>query len=304
MNKNRVIAIATIVIAAISVGYYYVQQYSTFCSTSSIKTIDSYAQVVTMLQDIDIDTLVLFDVDETLIIPADVMLRCKTKEQHQEWLKKTIEENLPFPYDSYFEYCDLSPHPYVLIEPLITTIIDSLQQRGIKVLALTLADTGSRGRFISFFPENRFASLQRLGIDFSKVNIPDTTFNQLPEKNGTYPMLYKGILCTNYQSKGIVLGVFLDYMHWKPSKVIFFDDSLKRVKQVVDEMCKRGIPCIGYEYKGSEYVPGELDKDVATLQIKYLLEHEQWLSDAQARELLKKEATDTVHALNSTELSA
>lgn len=173
----------------------------------------------------------------------------------------------------------------LVIEPSIVATIQSLQDRGIKVLALTDLLTGSQDQ-ISFLPEWRSAKLQEVGINFSKANIPDKVFSQLPERDGTHPMLYRGILCTNHESKGIVLGAFLDYMDWKPSHVIFFDDTLSRVDEVAQEMCKRDIRFSGYNYLGAEYVPGELEKDVAILQFQYLAEYETWLSDTLARDIL------------------
>jgi hypothetical protein len=50
-------------------------------SLTSIKTIKSFKEV--NFDDIKPGSLVLFDVDETLIVPASVTLRTKTKDQHQ-----------------------------------------------------------------------------------------------------------------------------------------------------------------------------------------------------------------------------
>ena len=89
--------------------------------------------------------------------------------------------------------------------------------------------------------------------------------------------------------KGSVLGAFLDRTPWEPDLVIFFDDSMKRVEQVAEEMKKRNIPFYGYYYKGADFVSGELDKEVAAFQLNYLVEHEKWLSEEEARALIAQQ---------------
>ncbi len=156
-------------------------------------------------------------------------------------------------------------------------------------MSLTALKTGSSFTIPSL-PEWRFNKLKELGIDFSKANFPDMIFNVLPQDDdGSYPLLYHGILCTSTSSKGHVLVAFLDRAKWKPDLVIFFDDSMKRVEQVAEEMHKRGIPFQGYQYNGAEFMPGELDKKVAEFQLKYLVEHEEWLSEEEARALLAQQ---------------
>ncbi len=292
MNKKRYVLVVAGISILLLASFFYFRYRSTHpCGSGIIRRIDSYNQVADMLKNIGTDTLVLFDVDDTLIIPADIAMRSKTKEEHQQWLKNTIDtifKNAPHPISYYEGLADYSTHHSLLVEPIVADIITSLQNRGITVLALTAAWTGSFGS-IPFFPQFRLEQLQKLGIDFSKAHIPDAIFKQLPEREGTYPMLYQGMLCANLQDKGLVLGAFLDYMKWKPSHIIFFEDSYKRVKQVVEEMCKRNIPCTGYQYFGFEHVPGELDKELTIFQFKYLLDHERWLNDEDGQKLLKRQ---------------
>lgn len=284
IKKKFILASAIVAIAATGYLYFNFDQ----CNLNQIKVINSYNEVMDILNHVDANTLILFDVDETLIIPRSVSMRTKTKEQHADWLRDTLRKffkNAPNAEDYYFYDWEISEKPLV-IEPIIVDIIKSMQNKNVKVLALTNLPTGSRGR-IEFLPQWRFNKLAEVGIDFSKTKFEDTTFTQLPKNDNNYPILYKGILATNRESKGSVLAAFLDYTKWKPNHIIFFDDSLKRVKEVAQEACKRKIKFNGYQYLGAEHIPGELDKNVAQLQFKHLLTNEKWLSDEQARELLK-----------------
>lgn len=259
----------------------------------NIQYIDSYAQVKNIFAKADSNTLILFDVDETLIEPASVIFRPKTIEN---------EANLPWIIDlvsrvygksdkteEYYGSIWKTKETPLLIEPHMVSVIQSLQDRGVKVMALTALKTGS-SYIITSLPEWRYNKLKELGIDFAKIGLPDIIFDELSEKDGNYPMLYHGILCTNGVSKGELARTFLDRIQWRPDKVIFFDDNAARVKEVAEAMQKELIPFQGFVYRGAEYMPGELNKDVAEFQLNYLVEHEDWISDDQALSLISSHA--------------
>ena len=253
------------------------------CAASTIKKISFFEEAKINLENADQNTLILFDIDATLIIPSDVVMRDQTMSLHGpeiEQLRKSVfgdeEETLNY----YFEIWEHSPHAFRLIEPGVVSLIQALQQRGVKVLALSTGNFIARYPIVDF-PQFRSKMLQDLGIDFSKVDLPDTVFDSLPTCHGTKPLLYQGILCSEQVSKGVVLGAFLDYMVWKPNRVVFFDDQFINVSSVARELCQRGIPFTGYHYLGAEKVSGKWDPARALQQFEYLKHHSKWLSDAQ-----------------------
>jgi hypothetical protein len=63
-------------------------------------------------------------------------------------------------------------------------------------------------------------------------------------------MLYKNCIYTNFQSKGEVLGTFIDSWQHKPTLIISFDDQLKYLYSIAQACKKRNIPFIGYHYIG------------------------------------------------------
>ena len=274
--------------ALIGFGCYLI--YSCYVGPQgAIQRIDSYTQAADAFACADSNTLILFDVDDTLIEPASILFRPKIieHETNQSWLKELSQRiyeisNKP---ESYFGSIWRVKEVPLLIEPTIVPTIQALQDRGVKVMALTALNTGS-DHTIPFLPEWRYSKLKELGIDFNKVGFPDIVFKELPEEDGHYPLLYHGILCTNSVSKGELVAAFLDHVHWKPSNVIFFDDSLKQVESVEQAMKACSIPFQGFHYLGAQHLPGELDKEQAEFQLKYLIEHEDWLSDEQARALM------------------
>ncbi len=282
----------SIICSLLIVGAFFLMQHFWYAQ-KNIQYIDSYVQVSNIFAEADSNTLILFDVDETLIEPRSVIFRPKTIEN---------KANLPWIIDlvsRVYGKSDKTEEYYgsiwkvqetpLLIEPHIVSVIQSLQDRGVKVVALTALKTGS-SYIISSLPEWRYNKLKELGIDFAKIGLPDIIFDELPEKDGNYPMLYRGILCTNGVSKGELARAFLDRIQWRPDKVIFFDDNKARVKEVEEAMQKHSIPFQGFVYLGAEYMPGELNKEVAEFQLNYLVEHEDWISDEQALSLLNNRA--------------
>jgi FMN phosphatase YigB (HAD superfamily) len=285
MKIGKNLAIAGILASGILVfTLLYMQKAPAY----NITQIDSFAQATDALAATDKNSLVLFDVDDTLIEPASVLFRSKiANENDGPWIGElfsTVFANAKHSVDYYLSILQSQEVP-LLIEKNIVQTITSLQDRGVKVLALTALWTGAYFTIPSV-PEWRLNKLKELGIDFSKTNFPDMTFDELPQEEGHFPMLYHGILCTIQISKGQVLGAFLDRIQWKPDQVVFFDDNLERVESVAQEMQKRKIPFHGYHYKGADFVPGELNKEVAEFQLKYLVEHEEWLSEEEARALI------------------
>ena len=185
----------------------------------NIVPIDSFAQAEELLLATDEQTLVLFDVDDTLTVSAVPIFWRKFKSEFKRLVKNVFKQSEK-PYEHYASITKAQEIPQ-LIELEIVDIIADLQVRKIPTLALTALSTGS---FFSIpsMPLWRYEKLRAVGIDFKPVKIPNITFTELPQKSGNYPVLYHGILCTNGVSKGKVVGAFLDRTHFVPKRVIFF----------------------------------------------------------------------------------
>src|SRR5919106_7098396 len=133
---HKIIIIFALLFVLAFLSYYFAPKFL-INNCHNIISIDSFVQVQKSLDKADQNTLVLFDVDETLIIPASITMRTKTKEQYQQWLKQTIE-NIPMllpKEEYYFNFWAINETP-LLIEPIIATMIEALQNRGVRVLAL------------------------------------------------------------------------------------------------------------------------------------------------------------------------
>ena len=109
---------------------------------------------------------------------------------------------------------------------------------------------------INNFPEFRVKELLDLGISFSSL-YPDQIFsikNVSKIKKIMFPglpLIHRGMICTNQNNKGLVLGYFLDQVKKQNSAqvikvVIFFDDNQKNIDKVKEACEKRNIIFFGF----------------------------------------------------------
>jgi|SaaInlLV_10m_DNA_2_1039722.scaffolds.fasta_scaffold00403_10 hypothetical protein len=266
-----------------------------FVSNTSVQKISSIHEIKSQLESVSQETLVVFDVDGTLTYKAANII-------FQPWFRKT-EVGKKF-WAQLIKHGESQEDPLdfklnVLtkrminnvdqpIEPGVVNLIKTLQERGLTVIALTHCITGFVGG--TLMQKLRYEKLLEVGIDFSSsFEQQEIIFDDLTSlrgcHRGRHPMFYKGILLTDAFAKGPVLGKFLDVMKLKPKKVIFFDDNESYVKSVQEEMEKRGIIFKGFVYRAIDTLPPQdFDQKILDYQLKYLKEHDEIISDKEARE--------------------
>jgi hypothetical protein len=260
---------------------------------SHIQPIDRYNEVQAVIDTCHQNTLVTFDVDDTLHTASDVFARTP---EVPFWFKLRLAlKHLPTLLRSKtrekaiddFLSTFLSQVPRFVFDPDVVRLIRQLQLQKCSTVALTSLGSGSAG-VIKSLPEWRATMLQGFGIDFSG-SYADVSFTQFPMSHNNYPCLYKGMLCSNYMPKGAVLGAFLDHYHLKPERIISFDDQLSALKSIAEECKKRQIHFFGFQILGAKKLPGEWSTDRALLQFDTALEHGRWLSDKEADAILTGE---------------
>jgi len=236
-----------------------------------VRTISSYQEA---LPEVDDDTLVLFDVDDTLITSPALNPNYFTW-----WFKMLFILRYPSHITLNWEnaYSLLwATVPFTLTDPSVIDVIKSFQENHATVLALTSMESGSYG-VIESMPAWRYAMLKHMGIEFSQ-QFADHVFSNFPAYRSNYPTLYKGILCANQQNKGDVLQAFLTYAKLKPSHIIAFDDSLTAL-QSIGKICEiAAISCTLIQYRHSE-TPTTWNTWHALKQFEHLIKEHRWISD-------------------------
>ena len=241
-----------------------------------IQTISSFREV--NWENLPSKSLVIFDIDEILITPADLLLKPVGRD-FNGWGKIPLKE---------FEYylsIMLASTKYVLVDAEAPNLIKKMLQKGILAIALTACSTGAIG-VIQSMEEWRFNQLNALGIDFSPFFEGEYVFSELVDAKSRPPLFKNGILFTGdlqnpeKSAKGQLLGIFLDKINWSPEKVIFIDDSQKHLEAVFQELNQRGIPFQGHLLTTPTL---QLNEKIAELQIRTLLDTNKWITDQEAK---------------------
>ena len=269
MIKKRLILAIAFTVACCSCYYFYVPD----LHRGSIITLHSYDDV-----DIDYDekTLITFDVDDTLITAKD-----SSNLNYDLPLLFKILAVLRHP-SLLLHYEDISSivfaqSPRRLTELNVVALINKYKKQ-CKVVGLSAIESGSYGTIPSI-PRWRDAMLKSMGINFSKFY--NHTFYQLPVYRGTYPRLYKGVLYTNEQPKGKILGAFIDSLKKKPTSVISFDDQKEALYSIAQACKERNISCTGYHYIGATLHTKPLNYARAFRQLHALVKNRTLVIDKQ-----------------------
>lgn len=269
--------------------------------TASAEIIEAHNldQAVEYFDRLNTNSLLLWDVDLTLILPTDRIMHPNSSFERKE-LKKTYftdisEDEHEWLISQMFNSCT-----YGLVDEKLPNFIASMQNKNIPSIALTAISTGPFGA-ISSMEEWRFDQLKELGIDFSNAfpDHPRVDWYDESENFVRSPVFFQGILCTDGIPKGFVLEAFLSYLEWTPDFVLFIDDKysfLKSVEEILDEM---GIPFVGIHYHAAESLKTTVDWEIAHHQYQVLLDKGVWLNDEIAQEqLLEISSLDTADAPN------
>lgn len=243
------------------------------------------------LQHADENCLVMFDVDETLIVPSDPLLWSSAREIFKKIKEKTLDNpDIVSPathQKGFFSGQIMSRLDYQLVDAKVLEIITDLQKRQIKTIAFTKMMTGPLG-IIPSMQDWRIKQLLERGFNFSQA-FPDIKLHIIPElpSSGKSALYTHGILFANDQHKGPVLVAFLEQIGWTPKKVIFVDDRLDYLETVEASLKDTGIEFLGYHYTATHKHP-PIDEELATLQLMHLAVHGLWLNHHEAKEQLQR----------------
>src|ERR1700722_7441658 len=257
--------------------------------------ISSFKELEEELKTSDEKTLIVFDVDEVLITTEDhfihpyadkvffpliqqIMTKAVSKEE-----KREVEEKLSLSM--------LLPKR-ILIEESAPSLIKNLQQKGIKVIALTSCPTGAFG-VVPKVEHWRIEHLRSLSINFASSfpKIERYPFNDLATNGKPAPLFEQGILFSKGYKKGDVLSAFFKQSNFYPTKVIFIDDLNENLDSVKAALQSLNIEFKGYQYIGAKRFYKAIDEEVINYQFKHLMQTKEWLSDKEVEQLLEEKQT-------------
>lgn len=252
----------------------------------AIEQTDTLDLLEKQLKKLDKRDLVVFDMDDVLIVPQDAILHAKAEKQRNAIAAHYSTHYTKHPRN-HLESLVWKSAKTILVEPHVAALIQKLQKRGVKVIVLTAVKVGSFG-LIEDTVAFRIEELRDKGIDLkhSFPHIAAITLNELEQDKGA-PAFRHGVMLSHHIPKGKVLAAFLKKIKWKPRSLIFVDDRFANVTSVENELSKMGIKdlqCL--HYTASDRHVKNIDPEIAHLQMRTLAEKGIWLSDQEASQLL------------------
>jgi hypothetical protein len=243
-----------------------------------IKQISSFSEVDFDKIILNKDTLVLFDVDHTLLKPIEI------HDQYYLSSEKKCDEKMGEMRSLYADKIDqnflvgsmMSKMKAEIIEPDVVKKIEFLKKNQIPCIAITAIPSGFNAGLNDTWQNWRFSNLKNRGIEFS---FSDLAF-VLNMKGYRRPIFFNGIILADNDSKGNVLKFFLEkinnlqslekkyiigdkkdedikkYQNFSlnPKKIIMFDDHdafLVDLSKICSDM--------GIEFNGYYYRPYEIE---------------------------------------------
>lgn len=261
---NRRILALTLTFALIS---------KSFLSATIIET-PHFADIVSHITP---QTLVLLDIDDTLLIPvqtlgSDVSFLYRMGEYKSQG--STPEEALE---KALADWEGIRHLTKVQIEEEGTAeTIHSLQSQGFTVMALTTQGLALNTRTCE--------QLKSLGIDLSKTAPSNEDHYFI---NGPHGVLYRhGIFSTSGTPKGKALLQLLSRINCQPKRIVFINDKRTHLRDVESAVEAAGIEFIGLRYSHSDARVARFNPAIADIQWKHS-SFGHILSDEEAEQILK-----------------
>lgn len=278
----------TIVVIHVIFWLFCVSEYHFVCAP--IRTESSINFLIHELHTLDSDSIIIFDLDDTLIqgiayAPEHIKLGMrKTWYLINKMLEKAHNDA-----QKVLVYSKLFKMKPDLVEQETPSIIKYIQSKGIKTIGLTASCSGMHydtPRSVPCNADMRVAHLKLIGIDFqsSFACRHVIVFDDL-EKDGQIPAYVNGILFSRPSEKGPVLEAFFDAVGWKPTKIIFIDNLQEMIENVELSAQKMNIPFEGIVFTGARMLPHP-DPALFQLRVQYLILYDSWLNEVEANVLL------------------
>lgn len=257
---------------------------SGFAEIIEIETLQPLEQ---MIPNLSAEDYVLFDFDETLLMPNDALLHPCGK-RCLAGLIKSQAPNLSASEIKHLVSLILVQRKLHLIDEKAPDLIHKLQDNNITTFCLTALRPGTYG-CIDKTELWRKQELKCFGMDFKQAfpKLKHLTFKKYSKKAHP-PIFIEGVFCTGSIPKGEALVYFLQKTQLKPKRVIFVDNSYYHHESVQEWMNQAGIEYIGLYYHAAKNQAQDLDENIALFQINYLIQNKRWLSDQEAATMMRR----------------
>jgi hypothetical protein len=240
-------------------------------SFAKIEELQTYADFD--FNQIDERTLVIFDIDNTLIRQNQMI---GTHQWGDYMRNRAIEQGLT-PDDAkalqHRVFGEVQPYVSVVpVEKSVVSLLRNLQKKGIPHFALTarpfhIADVTLR-------------QIQILNHSFAK-NFPEQID---PHALGKH--LREGVIFSGEVPKGELLKRIVANSIAKPTKIIFFDDRRYNLESIETSFAGDPMELVNLRYGAADSVVETFDSKLADLEYSFLHEDQILISDEQAIDMI------------------
>jgi hypothetical protein len=214
----------------------------------------------TILNHVKPDSLILLDIDDTLLIPRQMLGNdewfmhrmdelIKQGFPKEEALKKTINE-----WESIRLITNME-----IVENGTDLIVEKLQDEGFTVMGFT-----TQGFTLATRTHQQLISNN---LDLSRTSPRDEGLYFSMQDQGV--LFSNGVLFTSGRHKGKTLLQFLSHINLKPSHVVFINDKESHLKEVEETLEQHSIEFTGLRYAFSDKKKSEFDWEIANYQFNH-----------------------------------
>ncbi|MEY3183111.1 MAG: hypothetical protein RLZ35_1096 [Pseudomonadota bacterium] len=251
--------------------------FTTALYAQTTHTILEIQHIEDILHHVDKDTLLVFDLDNTLIEPHQTLGSDQWFNHHVTQTKQQFGTDKSLGLSKAVNDYNAVQHrsEVRLVDPKVNTLFKQLRDKDIKILGLT-----SRGASLR---EPTVRQLASVGLSFeSPWNDHDYYYPLQSAKHGGNA--HAGIVLTAGAHKGDCLLEYLDHLEYTPTRVVFVDDRAEHLERVKASLVARGIHFIGFRYTYLDHKVKHFDPNIAAIQFEYL---HKIISDEDARAILE-----------------
>ena len=206
--------------------------------------------------------LILFDIDNTLLRPRQMIGSDEWFSYYQNQLQKSSNETSR---EVFLRTLDLW-HAIQLVTGVVpmeaetSSVVKKVQQMNCTVMGLTTRN--------STLERTTIHQLNSLGISFSETAPIHVVFTlqHMPSV-----LFSKGVLFTSGKHKGQALKEFLRQIGWTPERILFINDKRDQLEEA-SEGAPPEIPFIGLRYAVSDRYVQAFDPGVAERELQQFLE--------------------------------
>lgn len=240
--------------------------------TNEISTIQQYATN---------DSLILFNVTDTLYAPATTLANNQWRIYFTDRVNALVSDKESADRLINKVKNDIVNHiPKTTVEECTPHLIADLQNQKIPVLGIT------QKQMVTSYADNfgliTSNHLQSIGINLEQ------TLSYLNLKNDdsetSYSFAY-GLIFTNKQPVGQAVVSFLDRLEHKPAKVIMVDNSRKSLENTEAALTSTDMKFEGFRYGRADAMKANFDPALGIIQFFAFTQKNQIISDEEAKQI-------------------